>query len=132
MGAAWRPSFFRTARRGKPILKAGLIIPAVMSNERRRTQRVEFTKGHAGRIIGIDGTWFRECIIDDVSATGARLSVEGQIENLNLEEFFLVLSGNGHPHRRCQKVWLNGEELGVRFLQDAPRPRARSRPQAST
>jgi hypothetical protein len=82
--------------------------------------------------MGIDGTWFRECIIDDVSATGARLSVEGSIDNLNLVEFFLILSSNGRgPHRRCQKVWLNRGEVGVRFIHDAPRPRgARSRSNA--
>lgn len=87
-----------------------------MSKERRRAGRVEFAKGHVGRIIGIDGSWFRECIVDDVSSTGARLSIEGSIGGLPLEEFFLILSNNGRPHRRCQKVWLSGDEIGVRFL----------------
>jgi hypothetical protein len=91
-----------------------------MATERRRLDRVQFGRGYAVRIMSIDGTWKRACHIEDISDTGARLSVAGSVEGLNLDEFFLVLSIFGKAHRRCQRVWLNGDEVGVRFLKDAP------------
>ena len=36
----------------------------------------------------------------DVSDTGARLTVDGSIEGLNLKEFFLLLSTMGKAYRR--------------------------------
>ena len=37
-----------------------------------------------------------------------------------MQEFFLVLTASGNAHRRCERIWLNGDEIGVRFLKDAP------------
>jgi hypothetical protein len=51
-----------------------------------------------------------------VSNSGATLVVEGSLDGLDLTEFFLVLSAGGQAHRRCEKVWLDGDRLGVRFL----------------
>jgi len=42
--------------------------------------------------MAIDGTWQRPCTMEDVSDTGAKLTVESSIEGLPLKEFFLVLS----------------------------------------
>jgi hypothetical protein len=42
-------------------------------------------------MIGLDGTWQRECTVDDVSDRGARLTVDDPIEGLPLQEFFLVI-----------------------------------------
>jgi hypothetical protein len=67
-------------------------------------------------MMGIDGTWQRNCQLVDVSATGARLTVSGSVEGLNLQEFFLLLAPNGAAYRRCELVRVNGEEIGVRFL----------------
>jgi hypothetical protein len=68
-------------------------------------------------IIAIDGTWRRECTLLDVSATGARLLMSGAIDGLNLKEFFLALSKSGSVFRRCELIRVNGEEVGVRFLE---------------
>ena len=67
-------------------------------------------------MMAIDGTWRRPCSVLDVSASGARLIVEGSIEGLNLKEFFLVLSSTGLAYRRCELVRINGDEVGVNFL----------------
>ena len=64
----------------------------------------------------IDGTWRRPCAMEDVSETGARLTVDGSIEGLQLKEFFLLLSTMGKAYRRCQLAWVNGDEIGVFFL----------------
>ena len=89
-------------------------------------------------MMGIDGTWRRDCIMEDVSETGAKLTVEGSVEGLHLKEFFLLLSSTGLAYRRCELAWVNGDQIGVNFLKQGdkeegraaarqPRPEARSR-----
>jgi hypothetical protein len=72
----------------------------------RKSERVDFERGIHVFIMGIDGTWRRDCLMVDVSQTGARLCVEGSLEGLNLKEFFLLLSSTGLAYRRCQMVRL--------------------------
>jgi hypothetical protein len=89
----------------------------------RASERVDFGRGVAVHIMGIDGTWRRNCFMVDVSQTGARLSVDGSIEGLDLREFFLLLSSTGLAYRRCRMVRLAGDQIGVEFLnQSGPRP----------
>src|SRR5580693_8924791 len=82
----------------------------------RASERVDFDSGIPVQIMGIDGTWRRNCSMVDVSQTGARLQVEGSIEGLDLKEFFLVLSSTGLAYRRCRMVRLAGDQIGVEFL----------------
>jgi len=91
-----------------------------MGAERRNFDRVQFGRGYGARIMAIDGTWERECRIGDVSEVGAKLTIRGSVAGIDTREFFLVLSTTGSAHRRCERVWLNGEEIGVRFLRDQP------------
>src|ERR1700712_2713788 len=84
--------------------------------ERRKGDRVTFERGFAAHMMGIDGTWRRNCIMEDVSETGAKLTVEGSIERLPLKEFFLVLSSTGLAYRHCALAWINGDQIGVTFL----------------
>lgn len=53
--------------------------------------------------------------IEDISQTGAKLSVKESIDGLLLKEFFLLLSSTGLAYRRCQLAWVNGDKLGVNF-----------------
>lgn len=87
-----------------------------MSANRRKSDRINFDRGYAAYMMAIDGTWRRPCSVLDVSASGARLIVDGTIEGLNLKEFFLVLSSTGLAYRRCELVRINGDEIGVNFL----------------
>jgi hypothetical protein len=82
----------------------------------RKSERVDFDRGIHVHIMGIDGTWRRDCLMVDVSQTGARLSIEGSIEGLDLKEFFLLLSSTGLAYRRCRMVRLSGDQIGVEFL----------------
>lgn len=67
--------------------------------------------------MSLDGTWRRTCIVEDVSDSGARLTVvDGALAGLSLKEFFLVLSANGKTFRRCELGWLKGQRLGVSFV----------------
>jgi hypothetical protein len=88
--------------------------------ERRHFGRVQFGRGYTARIMGIDGTWQRDCRIGDVSDTGAKLTINGSVAGIDTREFFLMLSATGAAHRRCERIWLNGDEIGVRFLKDSP------------
>src|SRR3979490_2577561 len=82
----------------------------------RKSERVDFEHGIHVYIMGIDGTWRRDCMMIDVSQTGARLCVEGSLEGLDLKEFFLLLSSTGLAYRRCRLVRLAGDRIGVQFL----------------
>ena len=85
----------------------------------RKSERVDFEQGIRVYIMGIDGTWRRDCLMVDVSQTGARLAVEGSLEGLDLKEFFLLLSSTGLAYRRCRMARLAGDQIGVEFLKPA-------------
>ena len=95
--------------------------------QRRSGERVVFERGFGAQMMGIDGTWRRPCMMEDVSETGAKLTVEGSIEGLNLKEFFLLLSSTGLAYRRCELAWVNGDQIGVNFLKAADRKKKAAR-----
>jgi hypothetical protein len=78
--------------------------------------RVTFEQGIKAHIMGIDGTWRRSCTMADISGTGACLTVDESLADLNLKEFFLVLSPNGSVYRRCELGWINGSDIGAKFV----------------
>jgi hypothetical protein len=84
--------------------------------ERRDDGRVKFERGIPAFMMAIDGTWRRNCIMEDVSEAGAKLTIEGSVEGLHLKEFFLLLSSTGLAYRRCGLSWVNGDQIGVSFI----------------
>jgi hypothetical protein len=98
-----------------------------MVAERRKGERITFERGIAAHMMGIDGTWRRDCSMDDISETGAKLTVEGSIEGLHLKEFFLLLSSTGLAYRRCELAWVNGDQIGVNFLKAADKKKKPAR-----
>ena len=93
----------------------------------RKSERVDFERGIHVHMMGIDGTWRRNCLMIDVSQTGARLCVEGSLEGLDLKEFFLLLSSTGLAYRRCRLVRIAGDQIGVEFLAATAKPKKASR-----
>src|ERR1700682_49928 len=87
-----------------------------MADDAKGPERVTFSHGHGVCIMGIDGTWRRDCLLKAISDNDAILTVEGSITGLNLKEFFLLLSSTGLAYRRCQLVRVNGTEIDVAFL----------------
>lgn len=87
-----------------------------MPAENTGPDKVAFGRGYNVWIMGIDGTWRRNCTLKAVSAVDAELELEGSIEGLNLKEFFLLLSSTGLAYRRCELIRVNGSEIDVRFL----------------
>ena len=104
-----------------------------MVSDRRKGERVTFERGINAHMMGIDGTWRRECIVEDISEFGAKLTVEGSIEGLNLKEFFLLLSSTGLAYRRCELSWVNGDQIGVNFLKPSEKKKKQAKrgPQAA-
>jgi hypothetical protein len=84
--------------------------------DQRGNNRVIFERGISAQMMGIDGTWRRDCTMEDVSETGAKLTIDGSVEGLHLKEFFLLLSSTGLAYRRCELAWVNGDQIGVNFL----------------
>jgi len=91
-----------------------------MGVNKRVADRVRFDAGYGSSIADLDGSWQRRCFVDDVSQTGARITVVGSIERLDLGELLLVLSTTGPIRRRCEMAWTKGDVIGVRLIQ--PRP----------
>lgn len=94
-----------------------------MGKELRKNQRIDFERGVNVQIMGIDGTWRRQCRMMDVSENGALLTIEGSAAGLDLKEFFLLLSSTGLAYRKCKLVRVNGDQIGVVFL----RPEAKKK-----
>ena len=79
-------------------------------------KRVVFERPIEARLMAIDGTWQRACKIHDVSELSAKLVIDGAINDIGQREFFLVLSPTGLAYRHCELAWVNGEFVGVQFL----------------
>jgi hypothetical protein len=94
------------------------------SSERRNGDRVTFERGITAFMMAIDGTWRRNCTMEDVSPVGAKLTIEGSVEGLHLKEFFLLLSSTGLAYRRCELSWVNGNQIGVSFLKQGEKKKA--------
>ncbi len=97
------------------------------SDQRSHGQRVVFERGIPAHMMGIDGTWRRDCVMEDISETGAKLTIEGSVEGLHLKEFFLLLSSTGLAYRRCELAWVNGDQIGVNFLKQGDKKRRLAR-----
>ena len=97
-----------------------------MNNDKRKDPRVSFDRGVSVRIMAIDGTWFRECTMLDVSQGGVLLQTAKPLAGLELKEFFLSLSSTGIAFRRCQLSWVDGDRFGANFiLESKPTPKSK-------
>ena len=104
------------------------------TEQRRKGERVTFERGIPAHMMGIDGTWRRECTMEDVSETGAKLTVEGSVEGLHLEGILpAAVVDRTLAYRRCELAWVNGDQIGVNFLKqgDKKKKAAGAAPQAA-
>ena len=88
----------------------------MVSPNQRRNGRVAFGQPFSAVITAVDGQWRRECAVENVSQTGAKLVLKNDVAGLDLAEFILLLSPSGSVFRRCQLARHHGLELGVRFI----------------
>ena len=97
-----------------------------MNRENRQKSRIRFEQRHLVNLMAVDGTWRLSCVLLDVSESGAKLELDGSANMLQGKEFFLVLSSTGLAFRKCELVWIDGAEVGVRFIAHK-RPRTMSK-----
>src|SRR6202050_5942431 len=99
-----------------------------MTGDGKAPERVTFSRGYGVCIMGIDGTWRRDCLLNAISDNDAILTVEGSIQGLNLKEFFLLLSSTGLAYRRCELIRVNGTEIEIQFLHEKNKGQVGYRP----
>jgi hypothetical protein len=85
----------------------------------RKGERVRFDNGVDVMLLAIDGSWRRPATLVDISASGAKVILHESISGLNTKEFFLLLTPSGRTFRRCERIRVNGKELGMRFIASA-------------
>jgi hypothetical protein len=86
-----------------------------MLSDRRRHRRVQINR--TGKFQPDAYTLPRDCMITDLSQSGARLFAEGvEIP----DQFHLLISGEKGLRRQCRVIWRLGGEIGVTFLDPAP------------
>jgi PilZ domain len=86
-----------------------------MSADRRKNTRRLVRQ--IGTMLNTDGSILGECLMSDVSKTGARLRLQNSIELP--DRFTLLLSRNGRVRRQCSVIWRSENALGVQFLASA-------------
>jgi hypothetical protein len=80
---------------------------AAKKRERRRTVR------QSGWLTLEGGFAARECVVIDLSSTGARIEVDSS-QSLNAK-LRLAFSRDARTGRDCEVVWRRGKTLGVKF-----------------
>ena len=84
-----------------------------MLNERRREQRHAINRYAKFRTE--PKAMLRDCLVTDISTSGARLFVErAEVP----EQFELIILGQEKTHRHCRVMWRLGGEVGVAFAAD--------------
>ena len=96
---------------------------APQANEARIAPRRRMLK--SGKVAYSDRHVTIDCLVRDMSATGARLRIEGSVTAPDTFELLIPLEG---LEANCQVAWRSGADLGVKFLA-APRIVATKRQQ---
>jgi hypothetical protein len=102
-----------------------------MPKDNQAETRVRFEHGVPVQLMAIDGTWRRDCVINDVSEADATLTINSAIEGLQLTEFFLLLSSTGLAYRRCSLSWVNGDQVRITFIRQKGKKKPTSLPKRS-
>jgi PilZ domain len=84
-----------------------------MSQEKRKSKRIE--RNTAAALISVMGEPIIECVLRDISATGACISVE--VPEVVPDYFFLKIEELGEQlSPKCRVRWRSGTVLGVEFF----------------
>jgi hypothetical protein len=63
--------------------------------------------------VALAADQLHNCVLSDVSDTGARIDIEDS--KAIPDDFVLLLSSNGSARRKCQVVWRQPRQIGVKF-----------------
>jgi hypothetical protein len=83
-----------------------------MTKEQRKNRRKPFER--RAWVDPGEGAAIEECVLGNLSETGAKLIFKGQMD-LPVN-FILWLSSDGRVARKCRLAWHSGNEIGVEFV----------------
>lgn len=78
--------------------------------DKRQSPRMRRLK--EARVVSLDGKMVITCKVRDVSQTGARLKVG---ESFLIPHSFLVTIPGEMIERPAERVWVRGDEVGIKF-----------------
>ena len=83
-----------------------------MSSNKRRHRRQALDRRAV--IRALDGGHISDCTVSDISAGGARVTLDrtGPLP----QEFTLCLTDNGNVYRECKVAWRRESVIGVQFV----------------
>ncbi|WP_375458328.1 PilZ domain-containing protein [uncultured Enterovirga sp.] len=84
--------------------------------EHRRAQRHRTLKG--AHIVFNGGASTIDCMVRDLSETGARLKIASPV---GIPDQFMLSLDSGEPHQ-CRVVWRRAKEIGVTFVLSSGNP----------
>jgi PilZ domain-containing protein len=107
----WKPQLFLKPRRlGKPGFLIGIQrVPAVKKREVRKSIQ------QAGWVTLQGGFAARQCLVHDMSSTGAKITVSDDASAL-AGRVRLAFSRDAATGRPCEVVWQRGRSFGVKFV----------------
>ena len=84
---------------------------ALMTSKKRETRK---SLSQPGWITLEGGFAARQCVVQDMSATGAKLTIDDP--NSLPAKLRLAFSRDARTGRRCEVVWRRGKTVGVKFV----------------
>ena len=87
-----------------------------MSGEKRKTPRQDMH--WKALIVGLGGSIVGECMMANVSASGAKLLLPPSVDVP--DSFALILAKNGGVRRACEVTWRSDQSVGVKFVRSLP------------
>jgi len=87
-----------------------------MSPERRKHKRIE--RNSAAALVSLMGNPIIECILKDISGSGARISVE--VPEVVPDYFLLKIEElDGQVMPKCRVRWRRDNDVGLEFFRQA-------------
>ena len=92
-------------------LVGGTFDMALTSGKKRETRR---SLSQPGWITLEGGFAARQCVVQDLSATGAKVTIDDP--NSLPAKLRLAFSRDARTGRRCEVVWRRGKSVGIKFV----------------
>jgi PilZ domain len=89
----------------------GISDMALLSSKKRDTRK---SLSQPGWITLEGGFAARQCVVQDMSATGAKVTIDDP--NTLPAKLRLAFSRDARTGRRCEVVWRRGKSVGVKFV----------------
>ena len=85
---------------------------ALGTDTKKREKRKSLNQ--SGWITLQGGFAARPCVVQDMSATGAKVTIDDP--NALPVKLRLALSRDAHTGRNCEVVWRRGKSVGIKFI----------------